>query len=149
MRSLRSATRPARRNFQSQFRARHRQPSRPSFFFWSIRRGQNFLGFLFRGTRAIRINFFRAFRRFRQHDHALRQNFRVSAEHNCVMCRRAFAIAQLTVAHRGQQRRVPRQNSQVAVQTGKLNFHGRRADYPPFRRDDFKFERLRQHIFSV
>ena len=73
-----------------------------------------------RGAGAGSVNLFGAFGEVRQHDHAVRKHFGKSPADRYAARLPALAIAQGAGGELGEQRRVPRQDAEVAFAAGQI-----------------------------
>src|SRR5258708_5872656 len=128
-------------------RALQRNVSAVPVYIWIIR-GQALFGASQRILSALQVNFFRAFGGLRKYRYTVPKNLGKPANDGDV---RGFlaalvVIAEFADAQFRHERRVPRQNTQVAVLAGHLHLDGLLAEQLLLRGDNHQLDGLGQHF---
>jgi len=114
-----------------------------------IAASQALLSALFGLTRSGHINFRRTLGRLGKNRHLIGQNFGESPRHGEMLLDGILAEGNLADGQFGDERRVSRQDAQIPVLAGNLNFLRRRLYDFLFRRDDLELESVCHFKTSV
>jgi hypothetical protein len=114
---------------------------------------ETLLSAFFRFACTVYVDFVRTFGGFGENRDFGRQHFGKSPRDREPLLLTArtgvLAVSDFTDGQLRDQRSVPRQNAEIPVLTGNLNFFGRRVDDFLFRGDDFELESVCQFQYPV